>query len=113
MKNDDGSNSDGSSDSDSGMHDTNSVVADRTLTQRLDDIIESELDDQPTATDEHDACSGGSTVLSNLPVGLLEKVKACGDHLVMLSRQVIDNETSNLAECYMSIHGFDGGKQFN
>ena len=40
-------------------------------------------------------------------------MKACGDHLVMLSRQVIDNETSNLAECFMSIHVFDGGKQFN
>ena len=112
-ENDDASNSDGSSDSDSDMHD-DSVDADRTLTQQLDDIIESELDDQPTATDEHDACRGGSTVLSNLPVGLLEKVKACGDRLVMLSRQVIDNKTSNLAECYMSIRSvFDGGKQFN
>ena len=41
-------------------------------------------------------------------------MKSCGDHLVMLSRQVIDNETSNLAECYMSIRSvFDGGKQFN
>ncbi len=106
--------SDGSSDSDSGMHDANSVDADRTLTQQLDYIMESQLDDQPTATDEHDGCRGGSTVLSNLPIGLLEKVKACGEHLVMLSRQVIDNETSNLAECYMSIRSvFDGGKQCN
>ena len=50
-ENDDGSSSDGSSDSDSDMHDANSVDADRTLTQQLDDIIESGLDDQPTATD--------------------------------------------------------------
>ena len=37
------------------MHDANTVDADRTLTHRLDDIIESELDDQPIATDDHDA----------------------------------------------------------
>ena len=93
---------------------TVTVDPDRTLTQRLDDIIESELDDQPTATEQHDACSGDSTVLNNLPVRLLEKVKACGDHLVMLSRQVLDNKTSNLAECYMSIRiVFNGGKQFD
>ena len=44
----------------------------------------------------------------------MEKVKACGDRLVMLSAQLITNETSNLAECYMSIRSiFDGGKQYN
>ena len=33
---------------------------------------------------------------------------------MMLSSQLIDNETSNLAECYMSIRcQYDGGKQFN
>ena len=52
--------------------------------------------------------------MNNLPVGLLEKVKACGDSLVMLSKQVIDNAAGNLAESYKSIHSvFDGGKQYN
>ena len=52
--------------------------------------------------------------MSHFPVGLLGEVKACSDRLVMLSRQVIDNETSNLAECYMYIRSaFDGGKQLN
>ena len=42
----------------------------------------------------------------------MEKVKACGDCLVMLSAQVVGNETSSLLECYMSIRSvFDGGKQ--
>ena len=41
-------------------------------------------------------------------------MKACGDCLVMLSAQLITNETSNLAECCMSIRSiFDGGKQYN
>lgn len=39
---------------------------------------------------------------------------ACGDCIVMLAPQLISNETSNLAEIYMSIRCcFDGGKQYN
>ena len=46
--------------------------------------------------------------------GLYAKVLECGDRLVMMAEQLIDNETSNLAECYMSIRTcFDGGKQYN
>ncbi len=53
------------------------------------------------------------TTLHSLPDGLLE-VKACGDCLVMPSAQLITNETSNLAECCMSIRNiFNGGKQYN
>ena len=52
--------------------------------------------------------------MNSLPIGLVEKVKAAGDHLVMLSASLIENETSNLAECYMSILSvFDGSKQYN
>ena len=41
-------------------------------------------------------------------------MQAVGDRLVMLSAQLIDNHTSNHAECYMSIRSaFDGGKQYN
>lgn len=71
------------------------------------------LDDKPTATDEYDAHNGGQTI-NGLPVRLVEKVKAAGDHMVMLSASLIENGTSNLAECYMSIRSvFDGGKQYN
>lgn len=84
------------------MHGTNSVDADRTLTQRLDDIIESELDNQPTATDEHYACRGGSTVLNNLPVRLLEKVKACGDR--MICSRITGTGRSNLATANTGAH---------
>lgn len=65
--------------------------------------------DEPTA-DIHI----GPKTLHSLSNGLLEKVKACGDRLVMLSAQLITNDTSNLAEYYMSICSiFDGGKQYN
>ena len=53
------------------------------------------------------------SVLS-LPSGIIEKVKGCGDRLVAMSTQLISNQTSNLAECYMGIRAlYDGGKQFN
>ena len=86
---------------------------DQTLTAQFEDIIQAELDDEPTAIDEHDIHIKPTT-LHSLPDGLLEKVKACGDRLVMLSAQLITNETSNLAKCYMSIRRiFDGGKEYN
>ena len=48
-----------------------------------------------------------------LPLGLIEQFKACRDRLIVLSAQVISNETSNLAESYMAIWAlYDGGKQF-
>ena len=31
------------------------------------------------------------------------KVLQCGDGLVTMAEQLIDNKTSNLAECYMSV----------
>lgn len=111
IKNDGSSDSDGDSDSGNGVNSTNT---EQTLTQQLEDIVESELDDEPSATAEHEARGGGSTIVNCLPVGLIEKVKACGDCLVMLSAQVVGNETSNLAECYMSICSvFDGGNQYD
>ena len=68
-----------------------------------------------TPEDEVDARSApleGAT--SSLPMGLIEKVKSCGDRLVSMSAQLISNQTSNLAECYMGIRAlYDGGKQFN
>jgi len=109
-----GSSSDGSSSSsDSDSDNGEDRQDDQTLTAQFEDIIQAELDDEPTATEVHDIHIGPTT-LHSLPDGLLEKVKACGDRLVMLSAQLITNETSNLAECYMSIRSiFDGGKQYN
>jgi hypothetical protein len=67
--------------------------------------------------DELDACSAPpevTTPTTTLPAGLVEKVKSCGDRLVSMSAQLITNQTSNLAECYMGIQAlYDGGKHFN
>ena len=104
-----------SSDSDSDNDNDDSIQdPPQPLTEQLHDIIGCELDDESTATDEHDARKSGETIALCLPVGLMEKVRAVGDRLVMLSEQLIDNQTSNLAECYMAIRSaFDGGKQYN
>ena len=85
------------------------------LSELIDSIIESEESDELTHDDEEDAQIGPSeSTLQSLPEGLFAKVVACGDRLVMLAPQLISNETSNLAECYMSIRTcFDGGKQYN
>ena len=104
--------SDSDSDHDSSTYDKDSHDQ-QPLTEQLNDIIGCELDDEPTATDVHDARNGGQTI-NSLPVRLLKKVKAAGDRLVMLSASLIENETSNLAECYMLIRSvFDAGKQYN
>ena len=76
---------DGSSDSDSYSEDRQE---EQTLKAQFQNIIHSELDDIPTATVKHDIHIG-QTTLHSLPTGLLEKVKACGDRLVMLSAQLI------------------------
>ena len=84
-----------------------------TFVDQLDDIIEEEVE-AASEEDEHDARLGGSTSVGQLPQGLFSKVMACGDRLVMLAPQLVSNETSNLAECYMSVRcNFDGGKQYN
>ena len=68
-----------------------------------------------TVEAEDDAMRGGNySSLDSLPSGLYAKVMACGDRLVVLAPQLIQNQTSNLAECYMAVRCcFDGGKYFN
>ena len=69
---------------------------------------------EPSADEEADARRGSTGQLSTLSEGLFARVMACGDRLVMLAPRLITNQTSNLAEYYMSIRCyFDGGKQFN
>ena len=104
-----------SSDNDSDENEeANTNIQDATISQQLYDIIDQECDNLPTATDEFRAQSRRPPSIVSIPAGLLDKIAACGDRLVMLSSQLIDNETSNLAECYMSIRcRYDGGKQMN
>ena len=62
-------------------------------------MIDSEI---TSSNDETLAKTGHSGSIANLPQGLYTKILERGDRLVMMAEQLIDNETSNLAECYMS-----------
>ena len=83
------------------------------MEQQIDTIILAEAD--TTFGDEIDATLGGHpSVASNLAPGHLIVVAKCADRIVSLALQLISNETSMLAENYMSIRCvMDGGKQFN
>ncbi len=82
-----------------------------TLEDQIDAIIE---DETISSNDEALARNGHKGSLDDLPEGLYVKMLQYGDRLVMMAEQLIDNETSNLAECYMSIRScFNGGKQYN
>ena len=101
------------------MHDENSVDGEQTIRQQLEDIIMQEhMDDLSPESlltqDEDEACHGFIASLDQLPEGLLHKVLRAGDRLVSLASQLIDNQTSNLAEAYMGLKTyFDGGKIYN
>lgn len=89
------------------------------LQQQLDVIIHQEQEDDLSPSslssqEETEARSGFTASLDSLPGGLLFKVLRAGDRLVFLARELVDNQTSNLAESYMGIRThFDGGKVFN
>ena len=52
--------------------------------------------------------------ITNLTPGLFNTVAKCTDRIVSLAPQLFRNQTSNLAESYMSFWCMmDGGKQFN
>ena len=100
-------------DSEMQVDETESSEAPDTFVQILDSIIEEETE-TVNNEDQEDARNGGHPSVANLPHGLFNRVMACGDRIVMLAPQLISNETSNLAESYMSIRCcFDGGKQYN
>ena len=82
---------------------------------RLNTIIQTETELQISPHDEHDATQGGHTsLINNLAPGLFNAVAKCADRIVSLAPQLVSNQTSNLAESYMSIRCMmDGGKQFN
>ena len=83
------------------------------LSSLLDPVVVDS--DSHTPEDEEEARSvPPESTTSLLPKGLIEKIKASGDRLVAMSSELITNQTSNLAECYMGIRAlYDGGKHFN
>lgn len=82
--------------------------------QQLEEIIDSEGVDSITADDEEDARQRHEGSLDTLPDGLYNRLMSCCDRIWMLAPQLITNQTSNLAECYMSVRcHFDGGKYYN
>ena len=89
--------------------------ADTSFLSQVESIVENESESERVLSeDEETARNGHQGSIANLPEGLYTKVLQCGDRLVTMAEQLIDNETSNLAECYMSIRScFDGGKQYN
>ena len=91
-----------------------SDAADTNIEQQIDTIIQ-EGTDTTTPEDERDATHGGHPSLTpHVATGLLNAVAKCADRIVSLAPQLIANQTSNLAESYMSIRSIMyGGKQFN
>ena len=90
-----------------------------TLQQQINAIIQQEEeDDLSPATlplhEEAEARSGYTASLDQLPEGLLFSVLRASDRIVSLAEQLVENQTSNLAECYMGLRSyFDGGKVYN
>ena len=64
------------------------------LVDLISNILTTETENEPTPEMEKTAQNGYSAHLSRLPDGLLRKVLACGDRLVMLAPQLISNLTS-------------------
>ena len=87
-----------------------------TLPEQLESIIQQEQEDDLSPSslssqDEDEARQGYTASLDKLPDGLLFRILRAGDRLVSLTQQLIDNQTSNLAELYMGIRTqLDGGK---
>ena len=54
------------------------------------------------------------TSSNNIPPNLLFELERTGDRLVSKAAQLIQDQTTNLSECYMSVRAkMDGGKQIN
>ena len=89
---------------DDSVHSSDSTTA-STFRNQIEAIImeEEDIAAEPSADEEADARRGSTGQLSTLPEGLFARVMACGDRLVMLAPRLITNQTSNLAEYYMSI----------
>jgi len=90
-----------------------------TLQQQINAVIQQEEEDDLSPADlplheEAEARSGYTASLDQLPEGLLFSVLRASDRIVSLAEQLVENQTSNLAECYMGLRSyFDGGKVYN
>ena len=78
----------------------------------IDQIIDSERE---LYNAEEEAREGTNTTnLIELPDDLYFRIQRAGDRMVSNAASLINNSTSNLAECFMGIRcKFDGGKVFN
>lgn len=95
---------------------TGSPAETSTLQEHLDQIIRQEHEDNMSpsslsAQEEAEARSGYTASLDGLLEGLFFKVLRAGDRLVSLAKELVDNQTSNLAVGLRTY--FDGGKVFN
>ena len=77
--------------------------------------IEEEADDkQSMLAEEEEARKGGQYMIDKLPHGLFAEILNCGNRIISISRQLIQNCTTNSAEIFMGINAkFNGGKQIN
>ena len=69
-------------------------------------------------TEDHEGASSAdlsaSSQLRDLSSGLIQLVEAAGDRLVSKASQLIQHETTNLSESFMSVRSkLDGGKFYN
>jgi hypothetical protein len=82
----------------------------------LDDILGEELESENNMHVEEDEAGGGdnSVSIQTLPDDLFFRIQRAGDRIVNIASQLVTNQTTNLAECYMNIRcKFDGGKFYN
>ena len=80
------------------------TAAEQSIEEQINTIIQSETELQISPHDEYDAAQGGHTsLINNLTPGLFNAVAKCADQIVSLAPQLVSNQTSNLAESYMSI----------
>ena len=82
-----------------------------TLQQQISDIIQQEKEDDMSPLtlplqEEREARSWYTASLDQLPDDLFFSVLRADDWLVSLAEQLVDNQTSNLAERYMGLRSF-------
>ena len=57
---------------------------------------------------------GNNRSLDELPVNMIFELDRAGDRLINKASQLIDDQTINISECYMSVRSkMEGGKQIN
>ena len=77
--------------------------------------IEEEADDKISMlAEKEEARKGGQYLIDKLSHGLFPEIMKCGNRIISISRQLIQNCTTNSAETFMGINAkFHGGKQVN